>query len=212
VKETLREALFDSTRKHLEEEGYTAQECTISVLKANLMALVTAAPLALLCGVLFFYLYPNQTSDFFLSDLFIFIGGWIASMALHELLHGLGWSLFCQKGWKSIYLGVMWSKLTPYCGCLEALPFGPYLLGGLMPLIVLGIGAFAVAAFTGSLLWFALSALNMVAAGGDLTIALLLLRHRNARIVDHPTKCGFWAFSRKEALGNDAALKGGRPH
>jgi hypothetical protein len=199
VKADQRETLFNETRTHLEDEGYIGKECTISILKANIYSVVAGVPLAVLCSALFFYVYSNVTFILSLWDILIFIGCFIISVALHEILHGLGWSVFCRKGWRSIHIGVIWSKLTPYCCCLEPLPFGPYLFGGLMPLILLGAGTFIAALLTGSLLWFALSILNIFSAGGDIVIALMLLRHKNARIVDHPTKCGFWSFSRRQS-------------
>ena len=36
----------------------------------------------------------------------------------------------------------------------------------------------------------------MVSAGGDTTIALMLIRRRRSLIIDHPTKCGFTAFEK----------------
>lgn len=45
-------------------------------------------------------------------------------------------------------------------------------------------------------LLLALSLFNVFAAGGDLTIVILLLKHRDKVIIDHPTECGFIAFSK----------------
>lgn len=45
---------FRQTKEMLEEEGYGGQECTISVLRANVMAFVTAGPVAVLCALIFF--------------------------------------------------------------------------------------------------------------------------------------------------------------
>jgi hypothetical protein len=64
-----------------------------------------------------------------------------------------------------------------------------------MPFIVLGLGIFLASIITNSIFLLALSMFNIIAAGGDITIALMLLKHKNALIIDHPTECGFWAFS-----------------
>jgi hypothetical protein len=45
---------------------------------------------------------------------------------------------------------------------------------------VFGLGFFLVALGTGSVVWLALSLLNVLGACGDLLIAALLLRHREA--------------------------------
>jgi hypothetical protein len=80
---------------------------------------------------------------------------------------------------------------------MEPLSFKSYLFGGLAPFAVLGVAIYFIAFFTGNILMLILSFFNMVAAGGDLTIALMLLPYPHALIVDHPTECGFVAFVKK---------------
>lgn len=50
----------------------------------------------------------------------------------------------------------------------------------------------------GSGFFLILSLFNIIAAGGDTSIALMLLKHKNAMIIDHPTECGFWAFRKNK--------------
>ncbi|MFT5875532.1 MAG: hypothetical protein ACI8WT_004525 [Clostridium sp.] len=188
---------FNLIREKLESQGYCAEQCTISIVKANVMAFVTAGPVAALCCVLFFYTKNGGEIKFSILGLLLFYTFMLVSISVHELLHGLTWSLYCKNGWKSIHLGVMWKKLTPYCCCMESLSFGQYILGGLMPFIVLGLGIFVVSFITNSIFLLILSIFNIIAAGGDTTIAVMLLKHKNAFIIDHPTKCGFWAFSKE---------------
>ena len=189
---------FNRIREELESQGYSSEQCTISIVKANVMALVTAGPLAMLCLVLFFYTNNTGEIEFSIMGLLLFYVLIFISVFIHEVLHGLTWSLSCEKGWKSIHLGVMWKKLTPYCSCMEPLSFEKYLLGGLMPFIVLGLGIFLASIITNSIFLLALSMFNIFAAGGDITIALMLLRHKNGLIIDHPTECGFWAFNEEK--------------
>ncbi len=185
---------FEQTRRELEAEGWRGEPHTISVLKANLMAFVTAGPVAALCVALFFLVRKTGEGSFSPAVMWIFFGAIIASIFVHEGLHGLVWGAFCKNRWKSVYIGMMWKQLTPFCCCMEPLPFGAYLAGGLAPFAVLGLGSFAAAMATGNLFVLLVSVVNVLAAGGDTTIALMLLRHRRARIIDHPTECGFWAF------------------
>lgn len=185
---------FERVRRELEAQGLNATPCTVSVGRANLMALVTAGPVAALCAALFFLIYRGGSGSFTLPGLLMFYAGLLASIPVHECIHGLVWSLFCKNGLKSIHIGMIWKKLTPYCCCMEPLQFGAYLAGGLAPFVLLGLGLFAAAMATGSVPLLLLGAFNILAAGGDTTIALMLLRHRKAQIIDHPTECGFWAF------------------
>ena len=171
--------------------GFREENATISVLKANLMAFATAGPLVAIAGFLFVNRWRDQDLSVEFLPLLLAV---VVCIAVHEFLHGIGWSFFCRDGFRSIHIGVQWRMLTPYCHCKEPLRFGPYLFGGLLPLFVLGVGIFVAAYLTGDLFLFFLSAINILSAGGDTTIALLLFKYRDAEILDHPTDCGFVAF------------------
>ena len=192
-----RQENFERIRAGLEAQGWKGTQHTISILRANLMAFVTAGPFAALCAALFLTGGKLQGGlDFSWASWGLFVLLMIASAFAHECLHGLTWGIFCRNGFRSIHIGFQKKTLTPYCCCLEALPSGAYLLGALMPFMILGFGFFAVSMATGRFLWLLLGMFNILAAGGDTTIAGMLLRRRRALIVDHPTECGFWAFSK----------------
>ena len=69
-----------------------------------------------------------------------------------------------------------------------------YLLGTLLPLLVLGGGFTLLSLFIPSYLLFFTAILNIFCAGGDLLIAANLRGYGSARIFDHPNECGFTAF------------------
>lgn len=190
-------ARFNEMKQELENEGYESKKCTISVLKANLMAFVTAGPIAIICWLLYFSISSQRSGSFSLGNTTLFLVVVFASMFIHEVLHGVTWALFCKKGWKSIHIGVIWKKLTPFCCCMEPLGFGAYILGGLMPLMILGLGMFGIALITQNMFLLSVSMVNILSAGGDTTIVLMLLKHKEALIMDHPTECGFWAFDKQ---------------
>lgn len=192
-----RVARFEEKKVVLESKGYIAKEHTISILKANVMAFVYAGPIAVLFIMIFNALHKSGSGEFSLGSIFVFLFMNIVLIICHELLHGVGWSLSCKEGMKSIHFGVIWKALTPYCSCAEALTFKQYAIGGLLPFVVLGIGGALLGIITGSYLVMILSAINIIAAGGDITIMLSLLKHRDKKIMDHPTKCGFWSFSKE---------------
>jgi hypothetical protein len=130
-------------------------------------------------------------------DLFYMLILLVILVVVHEGLHGLTWAVFCKNRFKSIQFGLILSSLTPYCTCLEPLGFKTYLLGGMMPLMVLGFGSFGISLITGSCYWFYFACVATLTAGGDITIALMLLQHRDALLLDHPTECGFYAFEKE---------------
>lgn len=192
MKESQREEKFQSMKEGLEKDGYQAISCTISILKANVMAFVTTLPIIILFGAI--YLLKNSMTEINDLDVVWIIAGMVVCIPIHEFFHGLAWRLHCKNGWKSIHFGVIWDKLTPYCNCMEPLSFKQYLVGVLMPFLVLGIGLFGVVFFLGNTLLLSVCFLNIFAAGGDITISLGLIKYRKAMIIDHPTECGFWAF------------------
>lgn len=185
---------YETLRISMKDKGFRETKCTISILKANLMALITTMPIILVCFILFYIKWKKIEFNITPLHMVIFLLSMFASIVVHEVIHGLTWSLFCKYKWKSIHLGVMWESLTPYCHCKETLKFGGYILGGLMPLIVLGIGLFILSLFIGNTFIFIISIINILSAGGDITIALMLLKYKKSLIFDHPTECGFIAF------------------
>jgi hypothetical protein len=192
--EERRVANYEKRRQELAEQGYTEHIGVISVLRANVMVFVTAGPLALLVFVLYLLRWGEYSHRFALAESLLFILLMIVSIPIHEVLHGLAWSLCCREGWKSIYIGVMWNKLTPFCNCMEPLNRRSYLFGALAPLVVLGILPGCASLLWQSPLILLLSAYNILAAGGDTTISLMLRKYKGALFLDHPTECGFAAF------------------
>jgi hypothetical protein len=191
---------FERVRAQMAAEGYSETLCTISIIKANIVGvLVFVAATALFVG-LYALIWQEVTIASGPVGALGFILAFVAMIPLHEALHGLTWSLFCAQGYKSINYGMIWKYLAPYCSCLEPLGFGPYLLGGLMPFLVFGIGLYVVALVLQSVPLLVLSIFGAAAASGDLMIVFLLLRHRRARVMDHPTEGGFIAFE-KQAEG-----------
>jgi hypothetical protein len=182
----------------LESEGYTAEKRVISLVKANIYAFLLYLPFGIIF-ILIYYLVGGSFLPAFIRpvDFLIFLAVFIILIVVHEGLHGFIWGLFCKNKFKSIQFGFIVKSFTPYCSCLEPLRFGAYLLVGLMPLIVLGIGFFVVAVITKNSSLFYLANINVICAGGDIMIALMLLRHKKAIIIDHPTEGGFYAFEKQ---------------
>lgn len=179
-------------------DGYEERQETISVLKANLMALVTAGPIVVIQFVIWILAEKQAEGLFNLRNIILLWVLLVVLIFVHELLHGLGWGIWTEKKWKSISLGIMWESFTPYCHCKEPLKPKQYLFGCLTPFLVLGIGMFILSLATGNPVIFVLGVINTLSAGGDTTIACMLFKYLKYRegcyILDHPTDCGFIAF------------------
>jgi hypothetical protein len=196
-------------KKELEQLSIK-KEVTMSAAQANLRALVFLVPLILVLGIPYYYVWPDQFTkaqitryvqikeawsllDWALILIVIFIG-----IITHELLHGLGWSLFAKKGWKSIRFGIMWSFLTPYCHCSEPLMMKPYRIGSILPALVLGIIPSLIAMLTGNLILMTFGFFFTFAAGGDFLILWMVRKEPGTTIIqDHPDKIGCVIYHQK---------------
>ena len=120
--------------------------------------------------------------------------------AVHEGIHALTCAMFAKDHWKSIRFGVIWKALTPYCTCAQPMKRGQYIHGAAMPTLVLGIGLSAAAALTGVFWVFILAIAMIFGGGGDFTIILKILLHRQrgkeAVYYDHPYECGDVVFEK----------------
>ncbi len=180
-------------------QGYKQKTITMSISEANKLAFVLGTPIIVMLAIPFFLV--NQ-SDFFSTSfveillLFVLV---LVLVVVHELIHGITWACFAKKHFKAISFGVMKQYFTPYCTCNEALARSQYLIGALAPTIVLGILPCIVAITIGSAPLFTLGAIMILAGGGDLAICRKLLGYKQdgkTIYLDHPTECGFVAFTK----------------
>lgn len=188
------------------------EELVIDPVKAQFSALLYFLPVLIVSGLAYFLLWESRFStitfknflsassgNFLLIFLIILIG-----IILHELIHGITWSLFAATGFKSIRFGVLWKYLTPYCHCKEPLLVKHYILGGAMPGIIMGILPILIALITGNLTLLVFGLFFSLAAGGDLMIINLLRKQdMNTRVQDHPTKIGCILYKQVTTTGND---------
>ena len=121
-------------------------------------------------------------------------------VVVHELVHGITWSFFTENHWKDIEFGFMKEYLTPYCTCACPLTRGQYIIGTLMPLVLLGLIPLAAAIMAGSYLWLWLGIIMTMSAGGDILIVINILKYKSqaAQVVyiDHPTQAGGVIFEK----------------
>ena len=168
-----------------------------------LFAVVLLFPVAVL-GLWLFWLKNGSLARSLTSVTF---GGqllsllvFLAAVVVHELIHGLSWSLFTERRFRDIEFGFMKQYLTPYCACLVPLSKGQYVFGALMPLVVLGILPMIIGILIGSLPVLFLGILMTVSAAGDILIVWKLLAYRSQAeqivYMDHPTQAGGVIFEK----------------
>ena len=193
---------FTKICEELKEKGYRQVDLTVGIVRANIFAVVLAIPVYVIGYFLFFWknrfsgIDPDKMSLGFLWFFLLYF----ALIFVHEGLHGITWAMFSENHMKDIEFGFMAAYLTPYCTCTNPLKKGPYILGALMPLIVLGILPTVIAIFTGSFLWLNIGLIMIVSAGGDILIVLQILRYKTTAkeicYYDHPTQAGGVIFEK----------------
>ena len=193
-------------------DDYNGELLTFDIIKLNLYSIVALIPIIIIYIVpyqliwnqeisthafmkivednkLFGYTFPYSLSIFFIM---------ILGIVMHELIHGITFSLFTKNGFKAIRFGVLWKKLTPYCHCKEPLPVKQYIIGGIMPAILLGFLPFIYALIFGNLFWLIFAIFFTIVAIGDFCIIFLLRKEdKNSMVLDHPSEVGFYIYREK---------------
>lgn len=169
------------------------KELTISIKHANLVALILILPVSLIYTVPFYLMWgKNIFTTLKYIDLLAGLLLIPAGIVIHELSHGLVWSLFAEGGFRSVRFGIKWEYLTPYCHCIKPLKVWQYIAGGIAPLVIMGIlpGIFAIIYGNAFLMFFAM--FFTWAAGGDIQSVWMLRNFKsNQWVKDHPEYLGF---------------------
>lgn len=191
-------------------EDYKKELLIFDLVKINLYGIFSFIPVIIIYGIPYYYYLWHQTTTieslkkltistnlveysflFSFSILIILIIGII----LHELIHGITFSFFTKKGFKSIKFGVIWKMLTPYCHCVEPLLVKHYVLGGIMPAIILGFLPFVYSLIFGNLFWLTFAFFFTIAAIGDFIIIFMLRNEdKNSMVLDHPSEIGCFVY------------------
>ncbi|QNF33143.1 DUF3267 domain-containing protein [Adhaeribacter swui] len=185
-------------------QAYQQQELTVNAGKAQLQAVLYFIPFIALFGLPYYLLWGSQlTKENYKNVIpgtglvgFAFLIGIIfIGILVHELIHGLTWASFAKQGYKSMRYGVLWKSFTPYCHCKEPLRVKHYIIGALMPAILLGILPSVLALITGNLGLLLFGLFFTLAAGGDFLIVSLLRKEPFHHLVqDHPSKIGCYIY------------------
>lgn len=192
---------FKVKAEKLENEGYKRKDLRISIITANTLGSLVAA-IPCIPAVIAFYLL-NKGFDFHAAPWVVAIYFVVAMILIvvHELTHGLFWSLGAQNGFKDIDFGFIVQYLTPYCTCSSPLKKHMYILGTFMPMFLIGICPMIVAVLTGNNCLLVLGIFHTLAGAGDILVILKLLMYKSkgkdVYFFDHPYDCGLIAFEKE---------------
>jgi hypothetical protein len=202
AKEQRRLSVFEEICERLSQQSYKRNDLTISIVKANLFVLLLAIPVVAIGVLLFAWRNPISQLTPTPQGSLLFVVLFIVLIVVHELIHGLTWSLYAEHHFKDIEFGFMKEYLTPYCTCTTPLLKSHYIMGALMPCVVLGILPTAIGILLGSHFLFWTGIVMILAAGGDIMIVMKLLAYKSQSgtkeilIYDHPTQAGSVIFEK----------------
>ena len=117
--------IFETTCRQMEQQGYHQKSLIISARKLNLISILLIVPIIAVPLLLYLLRWGFFSGNF----VAIQFAGWflpalILSIFVHELIHGITWSLFCKDGFHSIHFGFH-QPTTPF-GCRGQSSFSPF--------------------------------------------------------------------------------------
>jgi len=169
---------------------------SVSIPMANLLAggiaVAVAVPMVLL------YHWVTQESVFSILDgdpgwgtVAVVIAAILAGTLIHEAIHATGFLRIGGASRAAVGMGVHWKMLTPYAWCKEPITAAAYRWVALLPGLILGVFPFVVALVTSSAWMAGWGIFFTLAASGDFLVVWLVRDlPADARIIDHPSRCG----------------------
>ena len=188
------------TAADLEEKGYKLHNLTVSTVKANVLGIVAGCVLAL-PFVLAFH-FTTGLNNHIIKPVYLILCplAMIVSIVVHELIHGISWSIFTPNHFKDIAFGIMMPYLSPYCTCMAPLTKPRHIFGTVMPLILLGIIPTVIGIAAGIPMALLMGLLMIDIATGDILIIRKILAYKTSAkdvvYMDHPTDAGGVIFER----------------
>jgi hypothetical protein len=174
-----------------EEQGWEPR--TISLLAANLYAFLGVIPVFFITLTPFLVLHGlyalGDGLGWMTVHALLMVVVFIASVAVHEGLHVIGWMVFGNVPLSRIKFGI--ESATPHVSTSVPMRAGAYRISVALPGLVLGVLPTAVSWLLGSGALVLFGSLMLITALGDLMILWLIRDVPAGRLVlDHPSEAG----------------------
>lgn len=129
----------------------------------------------------------------------LFLPVFAAGIIAHELIHGFTWMFAARLPFAKMKFGFQWKSLTPYAHCTVPIRKDAYILGTLMPAVVLGFVPFLGSLINGNGWLLMFGVLFTFAAVGDFLIIRMIRSVRSdALVADHPEQAGCYVYEIEE--------------
>lgn len=166
-------------------EGYTTEKRTISMLAANIWALVVLLAFMAIGWLLIITIHDPVNY----RNMLILILAILLAIVVHELIHGITWMAVTNSSFKHLSFGLLQGGV--YCHIDVPMKKRAYVVGALMPLMLLGVVPFIISLFSGSVALMFFGATMIGAAMGDVLIVWVIRKESpDTMVYDHPTEPG----------------------
>ncbi|MDR0315990.1 MAG: DUF3267 domain-containing protein [Treponema sp.] len=179
------------------EENYAKEEITLNIGLVYVFGTFVLVAAILLFGIPFYFIWPEKIQEVVntvknnytmglqermimgIKNLGIVLAIVLPLIVIHELIHGLFYSIFSKNGFKSIKFGIVPKKFILYCDCTEVLRKNHFIIGTIMPFILMGIIPAVISIFIGNVILLYWAILFIGAGCVDLAGTLKLLKEKN---------------------------------
>ena len=171
-----------------EIEGYNIELRTIGMLKANIVAIVVMALLGVLGLMAMYAIWGDFSLGNPWNGMLFIIGFWVG-VAVHELIHGFTWMWVTHSSFSHLRFGLLRGGV--YCHIDVPMSKRKYVVGALMPLMLVGVVPFLLSFATNSLWLMLFGAIFIGCAMGDVLIVWAIRKEPPDTLVyDHPSEPG----------------------
>lgn len=186
---------YNSIKEQYIEEGYIEYKHLLNSLDSGFSSFIYGLPVFIIYISVFIFF--TETIPFFSTKIFIITLIVIyISTPIHEIIHGIGWCLTDFSRFDSIYIFLPIGLSDAYCHCSEPLNTKSYVLGTIMPFIVLSFFPSILSCIFSSPLLLYIAIVNGFGSGSDLSNTLHALKRKDDIILDYPTDCGFTSYKK----------------
>lgn len=163
----------------------------LNMILMNILVIVIYIGIYILCGVFNPSLLNLGTN----TDAALFFLGMIGYFILHEIVHGIGYSIFA-KDKKNIKFGIMLERGVLYAMCQEEISRKGIIVSLLLPIFVLTFFTGIIGTIFHLNFLINYSILNLVGAIGDITMFIFLLRlPKDITYIDYDNVIGAYFIS-----------------
>lgn len=175
---------------------YYTYELDIGVL--NILAIL----LFLVLFLLMYLLGYDLAKLFLVGDIVVILVLLVFWLMLHEVLHGIGFSIFKSVDRKNVVYGMALEKGVFYCMCKQKIRKNVIFAALLFPLIIIGVITLIIGCIINSYLLMLLSILNIMGSIGDIMMSIYFYKCPDDVIYLDLDDCtSFTVLSKKDLSG-----------